>query len=1366
MAIMNPARHRMVVMALISLMAVGGCAMDLNTSLGIAGWVWYCVPLLLSFYAGGRSSSFLLAAVFSVLTLAGFFLSPPGIDRGLDLVSRVMGVFVFWVMAFLIWRLKRAVVASRESEERYRSLVENARDAIFTVSSEGRITSTNSACEALVGWKRDELIGQPFVPLVYPDDLALARDIFQRTLAGETMRTSQLRIRTRTGQPAVLEFLGTQQVENGRVIGVLSIARDVTGRKGTEDVLRQGREEFKDLFDNAPVGFHEIDAEGRLVRINDTELKMLGYTAAELVGQFVWKISADPDLSRRAALAKLGGEPPPAQGFERTFRRKDGSTFPVLIKDRLLKREDGVVIGIHAAVQDVTEHKRVGEEMARVAREWQATFDATKDAIWVLDKDHRILRTNKSAENYFHRPSSEMVGRPCWEIVHGTTEPVPDCPFVRSRESCQREVMELQIGESWCEIVVDPILDDAGKYSGAVHIVNDITQRKRTEQTLRDSEAFLNTVIENIPHMIFVKDAKDLRFLKFNQAGQELLGYSLAELAGKTDYDLFQKELADCFTDNDRKVLAGKKVVDIPEEAVQTRNRGARILHTKKIPVFDNAGQVVYLLGISEDITDRRQVEAELNRERELWQTLLAKLPDKIYFKDTQSRFIKASKSQARQFGLESPDAMVGKTDFDFFDEAHARPAFEDEQKIISTGDPMIDKEEREVWRDGRVTWASSTKLPLFDGTGKIIGVMGVSRDITRRKQTEEQLRQLSSAVEHSPASIVITDRDGNIEYVNPKFTEVTGYSSGEVIGKNPRVLKSGEMSAEGYQRMWQTIISGAVWRGEFHNRRKNGELFWEAASIASILDDSGKIAHFVAVKEDITERKRAEERLNEAFNFNRAIIEDAAVGITVFKMSGQCVLANETAAKMLGGAVSRLLEQNFRQITSWQVSGMLQVAEEVLATKMPHLCELHFTTSFGREVWLESHFSHFIQNGEPHLLHVFSDVTEKKKLEVQFLRAQRMESIGTLAGGIAHDLNNVLTPLLFSVHVLREKISDDEGQQMLDILESNVRRGAGLVKQVLAFGRGVKGDRILLQVKNIAREIEQIVRETFPKSVQFRLESAPDIWTVSCDPTQIHQVLLNLCVNARDAMPTGGKLSLRLNNVMLDAASAAVNLDARPGPYVVISVEDTGVGIPLENQERIFEPFFTTKELGKGTGLGLSTTLAIVKSHGGFIHCYSTPGKGSIFKVYLPADAKSATAENAPVDTQTMPRGRNQLVLVVDDEEPIRKFAKNMLERFGYRVLLAENGVEAVNLYTARRNEIAVVITDMAMPVMDGHATIAALQAINPKVRVIGSSGLDMNDGTTKAIDTAIRHFIPKPYTVESLLKILDEVLRENPAN
>jgi PAS domain S-box-containing protein len=623
-----------------------------------------------------------------------------------------------------------------------------------------------------------------------------------------------------------------------------------------------------------------------------------------------------------------------------------------------------------------------------------------------------------------------------------------------------------------------------------------------------------------------------------------------------------------------------------------------------------------------------------------LWRVLLETSLDNIYFKDIHSRFIKCSKAQARFFGVESPDELVGRTDFDFCAEADARARFEDEQKIIRTGEPIIAKEEREERKAGQVVWMSSTKMPLRDAAGKIIGIMGVSRDITGRKLVEQQVK--------------------------------------------------------------------------------------------------------------------------EALDFNRTIILDAAVGITAFKASGHCILANDTAAQILNGTVSRLLAQDFRKLDSWRASGMLQIAEEVLATKTSRQCDVNFVSSFGKEVWLVSHLSHFVQNGEPHLLHVFSDVTERKKLETQFLRAQRMESIGTLAGGIAHDLNNVLTPLLFSVQILKEKISDDEGQQILDSLEANVKRGASLVKQVLAFGRGVKGDRILLQVRNLAREIEGIVQETFPKSVRFQLDAATGLWTVSCDPTQIHQVLLNLCVNARDAMPGGGKLSLRLNNVTLDAAHAAAHLDARPGPYVVISVEDTGMGISRDNQERIFEPFFTTKELGKGTGLGLSTTLAIVKSHGGFITCNSEPGKGTIFKVYLPASAEAATEAGVPEEQSQLPRGNDELVLVVDDEAPIREMAQHILERYGYRVVLAVNGFDAVQLYTTRQDEIATVLTDMAMPVMDGPATIAALQAVNPKVKIVGFSGLEMKGAEAEAFRLGCGRFVSKPFTAETLLQVLRAILHE----
>ena len=636
---------------------------------------------------------------------------------------------------------------------------------------------------------------------------------------------------------------------------------------------------------------------------------------------------------------------------------------------------------------------------------------------------------------------------------------------------------------------------------------------------------------------------------------------------------------------------------------------------------------------------------------------------------------------------------------------------------------------------------------------------------ISHRKQTEAEVYKLSRAVEHSPVSIVITNKAGNIEYVNPKFTEVTGYSLPEVIGKNPRILKSGEMPAENYKRMWETIAAGGEWRGEFHNRKKNGELYWESASISAICDAAGNITHFLAVKEDITERRLAERQLAETLDFNRKIISDASAGILVYKASGQCVLANEAAAQIINATTSQLLKQNFRELVPWHASGLLKTAEKALATGKPQQCETHFVSSFGKEVWLVCHFTSFVQGNEPHLLLIFNDITERKKLEAQFLRAQRMESIGTLASGIAHDLNNVLTPLLISVQVLKDKITDADGQSLLNSLETNVQRGASIVKQVLAFGHGIEGERVLVYPAHIVREIKQIVRETFPKAVEFEFHSPTDLWAIIGDPTQIHQVLLNLCVNARDAMPNGGKLSIDIENLTFDETYAGMELDAKPGPYVVISVSDTGTGIPKEIHDKIFDPFFSTKLPRRGTGLGLSTTLAIVKSHGGFIHCQSEPGQGTTFKVYLPANNLPVLAEKLSVDESKLPHGHNELILVVDDEEPIRRLVQKALERFGYRVLLATDGVEAVSIYRARQKEIDVVITDIVMPIMDGTTTIAVLKNINPDVRIVTSSGLASEGGIAKARNSGAKFFIPKPYTAETMLNTLHEALHGNRA-
>ncbi len=388
-------------------------------------------------------------------------------------------------------------------------------------------------------------------------------------------------------------------------------------------------------------------------------------------------------------------------------------------------------------------------------------------------------------------------------------------------------------------------------------------------------------------------------------------------------------------------------------------------------------------------------------------------------------------------------------------------------------------------------------------------------------------------------------------------------------------------------------------------------------------------------------------------------------------------------------------------------------------------------------------------------------DLTEQKKMETQFLRAQRMESIGTLAGGIAHDLNNVLAPIMMSIELLKlEPVIDPRRRKILDLIHVSCRRGADLVRQVLAFGRGLDGQRVPVGLRRLVHDLEGIISETFPRNIRIVAEVPNDLWLVMGDPTQLSQVLLNLAVNARDAMPQGGTLTVTASNLVLDAQYAGTSPEARAGKYVLLEVADTGTGIPPEVRERIFEPFFTTKPPGQGTGIGLATVHTVVKSHAGFIQVESELGRGTTFRIHLPADPSRAHELSAPPFPGEPPRGRDELVLVIDDEYSIRDITRQTLETFGYRVLTARDGAEAIALYAPQARDIALVLTDMMMPVLDGEATIQVLRRMNPAVRIIAASGLEITENIAKATRAGAEDFLPKPYTAETLLRRIRNVL------
>lgn len=503
-----------------------------------------------------------------------------------------------------------------------------------------------------------------------------------------------------------------------------------------------------------------------------------------------------------------------------------------------------------------------------------------------------------------------------------------------------------------------------------------------------------------------------------------------------------------------------------------------------------------------------------------------------------------------------------------------------------------------------------------------------------------------------------------------------------------------------------------------------------------------------------IAQRKQAEQKIRE----QAALLDVAKDAIFVKDLNNQIVFWNKGAEKLFGWKAQDAIGKQVSTLLPRHTSRHYRTIQKTLIEQGEWQGELREITKDGTEAIVESRWTLVRDEAEypKSILVVNTDITEKKQLETQFLRAQRMESIGSLAGGIAHDLNNVLSPILMAVQLLSVKLDDEPAKQWLKIIEMNAKRGAELVKQVVSFARGMESDRTLVQVQHLIKEIKQIASQTFPKSINIHTEIAKDLWAVSGNTTQLHQVLMNLCINARDALPNGGTLSISAKNLLLNE-SIPINLDVKASRYIAIAVSDTGIGISPEHLDRIFEPFFTTKDVGKGTGLGLSTVMGIIKAHGGFVNVSSKLGHGTTFEVYLPASDKTTTTT---LEVLELPSGHGELILLVDDEAAIRQITQTILETHAYRVLSASNGIEAIAQYAQHQKDISAVLIDMMMPVMAGTPTIRTLEKINPQVKIIAVSGHPLNQTIAEVADTSVTTFLSKPYTAKELLQALQRIV------
>ncbi len=838
----------------------------------------------------------------------------------------------------------------------------------------------------------------------------------------------------------------------------------------------------------------------------------------------------------------------------------------------------------------------------------------------------------------------------------------------------------------------------------------------------------------------------------------QIVGYRLEELLQRTWLEVLSPEDRRAALERQRQLLAAEAESFVMEQLCRRKDGSVFWASWTLSVARASGGEAQHLVAVVDDISVRKRTEQNLL----LIRAGIEGSSEAIAVTDTEGRHAYHNRAFVEMFGITAKELSEPLAQIALFtDQTRGREVFE----TIRRGQSWRGEVEMAA-KDGRRFSVELRADAIRDEQGELIGLIAVHTDITQRKASERRLRQLSQAVEQTASTVLITDLQGNIEYANPRFVETTGYSFEEALGKNPRILKSGSTPRDAYAELWRTIKAGRTWRGEFHNQRKNGELYWEQATISPVIDEQGTISNFVAVKEDITERRAAREALKRSEERFRTLFERAPDSIYLIDLEGTFVDGNKAAEELAGYARSELIGKSFLTLNLLAPPDLLKAVESLRRNKQGEPTgptELDLIRKDGRTVPVEIRTFPVGVGNQSLVLGVARDLTERKQLEGQLRQAQKMEAVGQLAAGVAHDFNNMLAVIRGNADLMLM----DAGQwgalasEGLKNIIGASEKAANLTRQLLIFSRKQALRPQPLQLNDLIRNLVKMLERTIRKDIRLECVYADLLPCVQADPGMLEQVLLNLVVNARDAMPHGGHMQIATESLTLTAAHAAANPEARAGEFVGLNISDTGVGIAPEHLDRVFEPFFTTKEPGKGTGLGLATVYGIVKQHAGWIDLTSQPG-GTRFRILLPAMTVSVPGAMVR-ESETPVRGGTERILLVEDDFAVRVLTERLLTGQGYRVWTAASAEEALDIWRAHASEIDLLLTDLVMPgTLSGRELAERLQSEKPLLKVIFASGYspDIAGSNTDFIRRLKAHFLPKPCPSHLILQTVRSCL------
>ena len=1155
--------------------------------------------------------------------------------------------------------VRQASEAVAAAERHYRLMFNSVSDAVFVHQFDDNGAPSNflevndNACR-LLGYTREQLLRMQVVDIIAPEEHFNAPANAKR-LMGDGHASWEGRLVAEDGRLVPVEVNARVFTLDGSPT-IISSVRDISKRRAAEKAASEAENQYRSIFENALEGMYRTTLQGRSLAANPALAKMLGYDSAhELVmtitdaANQLWL-----DPNDRSHLFERLNRQGVIRGYECQFKRKDGTPIWVAVNIQMISGSDEHPAYYDGFIQDISERKRAdtklqqaNEAIAKAEHKYRHLFNSISDAVFVyelrengLPTPSKYLEVNDNACRLLGYTRDELLNLQIADLI-------PPEERFGGPANAQRLVADGQV--SWSGSVVSKagrkipvevnthVLDLDGS-SFAISSVRDVTERQESERRYRE-------IFEGAVEGIYRTSIEGRHFLAANSALVKMLGYDSPQELMSTVTDTAHQLWLDPAERMRFATLFDDKGRFQGVECQFKRKDGTPLWVSINAQMsYGVDGRPLYYDGFIQDITERKRADAAIKKASQTiaeaerhYRLMFNSVSDAVVVHQFEedglpSRFLEVNDNACRLLGYTRAELLqMGPFDLDVPED---HPDIRDRsQKVLTEGHLLlegtfVDKDKR------RLPVEVNTRLVDLGGLQTIISSV---RDITERRRTEAEVRSLVTAIEQTTETVVITDLNGTIQYCNPAFERITGYSKEEAIGQNPRVLKSGKHGKEVYQSLWTTIMQGKVWAGRLTNKKKDGSLYEEDATISPIRDASGTISGFVAVKRD---------------------------------------------------------------------------------------------------------------------------VTEQLQLERQLLQAQKLESVGRLAGGVAHDFNNLLTVINgYSGFLLDEMAAQDPLRSYADEIKIAGERAASLTKQLLAFSRKQIIEKRAVDINTTIRESAPMLQRLIGEDIALETHLDDSLGQVLSDPDQIHQVLMNLAVNARDAMVDGGRLAIETTNVEIDAAvSTLIQDSAVPGRYVLLTVSDTGGGMDETTRQHIFEPFFTTKEVGKGTGLGLSTVYGIVRQSGGWIDVWSPVGVGTSFKIFLPRIEGCSAREGD--ESGTVTENGAETILVVEDQRSVLDFTGAALRRFGYHVLEASNGVEGIAVAEGYSGQIDLLLTDVVMPGMNGKELAHRLKELRPDLRVLFISGYTADVIAHRGVLDPGVAFLHKPFSPDELAAKIRETL------